>query len=369
MNGMHFQCISIYEHSFKQKIFAGVKPFALPHIKEVQNNHHNKQTMKKFVFKSLFLVTLTVVALSGCKKEKQQEEIDKDTSAAEDNAYAENVASDIEVIGSQASDGGSSLSSFRIADASSVLSSCATITRDTLLRIVTVTFNGGTCLDGRTRSGVLIFDYSASPAASKHYRDPGFTCTVTSSNYVVEGNQVNIINKTITNTTNGGDPYTFNPATTNETWHITADISITRPNGAVITWNCDRTKTLLNTSTVCPASDFVNFPLNNTTPINWPQARVGITGTASGSRTYNSNSETFAVTITSQLIRDFGACNDAGRHPFFMGTMERTSSVRPTRTLNFGSDASGQINNACDRYVLITFSVNGNPYSFVRLLY
>lgn len=324
--------------------------------------------MKNFVFKSLFLVVLTVVALSGCKKEKE-EEIDKDTMGAEDNAYAESVSSDIEVIGSQAADGGSSLSNFRIGDASAVLSSCATITHDTLLRIVTVTFNGGTCLDGRTRSGVLTFDYSASPAASKHYRDPGFTCTVTSNNYVVEGNQVSIINKTITNTTNGGDPFTFNPATTNETWHITADISITRTSGAVITWNCDRTKTLLNTSTVCPASDFVNFPANDNTPINWPQARVGITGSASGSRTYNSNSETFTLTITSQLVRDFGACSDAGHHPFFMGTMERTSSVRPTRTLNFGSNAAGQINNECDRYVLITFTVNGNPYSIVRPMY
>jgi len=324
--------------------------------------------MKNFVFKSLFLIALTVIGLSACKKEKEEQEIDKDTVGAEDNAYAESVSSDIEVVGSQAADDGS-ISSFRITDASAVLSSCATVTRDTLLHIVTVTFNGGTCLDGRTRSGVLTFDYSASPAGSKHYRDPGFTCTVTSNNYVVDGNQVNIINKTITNTTNGGDPNTFNPTTTNETWHITADISITRTTGAVITWNCDRTKTLLNTSTVCPASDFVNFPVNNTIPINWPQAMVGITGTASGSRTYNSSSETFTVTITSQLVRDFGGCSDQGHHPFFMGIMDRTSSARPTRTLNFGSNSTGQINNACDKYVLVTFTVNGNPYSIVRPLY
>ncbi len=325
--------------------------------------------MKNFVFKSLFLIALTIIGLSACKKEKEEQEIDKDTMGAEDNAYAESVSSDIEVIGSQAADGGTSLNSFRITDASAVLSSCATITRDTALRIVTVTFNGGTCLDGRTRSGMLTFDYSASPAVSKHYRDPGFTCTVTSNNYVVDGNQVNIINKTITNTTNGGDPNTFNPTTTNETWHITADVSITRTNGAVITWHCNRTKTLLNTSTVCPASDFVNFPANNTIPINWPQARVGITGMANGSRTYNSNSETFTVTITNQLVRDFSStCDINGRHPFYIGTLERTSSARPTRTLNFGSDAAGNISNNCDLYVLITFTVNGNPYSFVRPL-
>src|SRR5262245_3544773 len=134
--------------------------------------------MKNYIFKLLFSVTLVIAVLSACKKEKEQEEIDKDTMGAEDNAYAETVSSDIETIGSQASDGGSSLSNFRVGDASAVLSTCATITHDTVLRTVTVTFNGGTCLDGRTRSGVLTFDYSASPAASKHYRDPGFTCSV-----------------------------------------------------------------------------------------------------------------------------------------------------------------------------------------------
>lgn len=324
--------------------------------------------MKKSLFKYMFFAALAVIAISGCRKENDTT-VDKDTSGAEDNAYAENAASDIETIGSQATDGNNnSLNSYRVGDESAVLSSCATITRDTLLHIITVTFNGNTCLDGRTRSGVLTFDFSGSPAGSRHYRDPGFTCTVTSNNYIVDGNHISIINHTVTNTTNGGDPNTFNPATTNETWHITADISITRTTGAVITWNCDRTKTLLNTSVVCPANDFVNFPVNNTTPINWPQARVGITGSASGSRTYNSSSETFTVTVTSQLVRDFGACNVLGRHPFFMGSLEFASSTRPTRTLNYGSDASGQINNNCDLYVLITFTVNGNPYSVVRAL-
>src|SRR5204863_7997758 len=128
----------------------------------------------------------------------------------------------------------SSLSSFRLEDASSVLTACATVTRDTINHIVTVTFNGTPCIDGRTRSGVLTFNYSASPAGSRHYRDPGFTCTVTSSNYVVNNNQVNIINKTITNTTNGGSPTGYNPSNTHETWHITADINIHRPSGAVL---------------------------------------------------------------------------------------------------------------------------------------
>ena len=314
--------------------------------------------MKKFVLKSLFAASLVAAVLAGCKKENK-EDIDNDTSAAEDNAVAENISSDINAIGSQASDeGNSNLSFFRLEDPSAVLSSCATIVRDTILHTVTVTFSGNVCLDGRTRSGVLVFDYSASnPPESRHYRDPGFSCTVTSNNYIVDGNHVNINNKTITNTTNGGDPITFNPATTNETWHITADVSITRPSGAVISWICDRTKTLLNTSTIgFPGfiNDFSNFPQSDTIPINWTQARVGITGSATGTRTFNNVTESVSVNITNQLVRDFGSCNVGGRHPFFMGSLDYTRSGHPTRHMDFGSDASGNISNNCDLYVFIT---------------
>lgn len=323
--------------------------------------------MKKYVFKYLFAAALTVIALSACKKENT-ETVDKDTTSAEDNAVAENVSSDIDAIASQAADGNSSLSNFRLEDASQVLSSCATVVINTATHIVTVTFNGNTCMDGRTRSGVLTFNYSASPAGSQHYRDPGFTCTITSSNYVVDGNQVSIINKTITNTTNGGNPNTYDPQTTNETWHITADISITRPSGAVISWNCDRTKELLNTSSVCPAGDFVNFPTNDNIPINWTQARVGITGSATGSRVYNNNTESFSVNVTSMLIRDFGACSINGRHPFYIGSLDYTRSGHPTRHLEYGSDASGNINNACDLWVQITVNVNNTTYTVYRQL-
>ena len=325
--------------------------------------------MKKFVLKSMFAAVLVAAVLAGCKKEKT-EDIDLDTSAAEDNAVTENVSSDINSIASQAADeSNSSLSNFRIDDGSSVLSSCATVVRDTINRIVTVTFNGGTCIDGRTRSGVLTFNYSASPVGSRHYRDPGFTCTVTSSNYVVDGNQVNIVNKTITNTTNGGNPIGYDPMTMNETWHITADINITRTNGVVLTWNCDRTKELLNTSSVCPASDFVNFPFSDTIPINWLQARVGITGSATGTRTYNNVTESVTINITNQLVRDFGGCpNLGGRHPFIQGELDHTRSGRPTRHMNFGSDGVGNINNACDLWVQISFTVNGTPHTVYRQL-
>src|SRR5260221_3798803 len=144
--------------------------------------------MKKLLLKSLFAAALTVIALAGCKKEKT-DDVDTDTSAAEDNAFAENTSSDIIEIGSQASDGNSSsLNSFRLGDADAVLSNCATVIHNTTLHIDSVIFNGNVCMDGRTRSGILIFNYSGSPSFPIHYRDPGFTCTVASNNYIVENN-------------------------------------------------------------------------------------------------------------------------------------------------------------------------------------
>ena len=321
--------------------------------------------MKKPLLKYLFAAALTVIALAGCKKEKA-EDVDTDTSAVEDNAVAENTSSDIVEIGSQAADGNSSLSGFRVDNASSLLS-CATVVHDSINHIITVTFN---CPN---RSGVLTFNYSGSPFFPIHYRDPGFTCTVTSNNYVVDNNQVNIINKTITNITHNQIPAGYDPTTENEKWHITANISITRPSGAVISWQCDRTKELLNTSTVGFAgfyNDFTNISGgSDTVPINWANARVGITGNATGTRTYNSVTESITMNITNQLVRDFGWCSDSGHHPFFQGELDHTRSGHPTRHMNFGSNQSGSINNACDKWVLITLTVNGNPHQVIRALY
>ncbi len=299
--------------------------------------------MKKI--KSVVMIAAIVVAsglvVMSCKKNKDVTPADTDTEGAKDNSMAENASSDIISIGSQASDNSTGgLSSYRMGEADQVLSSCATVTRDTIAHIVTVTFNNSTCLDGRTRNGVLTFDYSASTGGARHYRDPGFSCTVTSNGYVVDGNQINIVSKTISNTT----PVGFDPAVTNETWHIVANINVVKANGNTISWSCDRTKTLLNTSTTYT---------NAQTPINWQMARVGITGTASGTR---GNGETFTVTVTSQLIRDFGSCSIAGKHPFIQGTLDYAPSNKPVRHFDFGSGT-------CDLNATVT--INNVTYTIV----
>ncbi|HTA62734.1 MAG TPA: hypothetical protein VK835_09775 [Bacteroidia bacterium] len=289
------------------------------------------------------LMLASAVIVSSCKKKDTTPAPttkDSDASGASDNHLAESTSNDIVSMGSQASDNTSGgLSSYRTGGQNQILGlSCATVTRDTTLKVITVTFNGTSpCLDGRTRSGTIIYTYSNSINGAKHYRDPGFELDVTSSNYVVDGNAVTIGNKTIKNTT----PVGFSPATTNETWSISATITVNKASGGSVTWTCNHVKTLLNTSTVYT---------NASTPINWPMARIGITGNANGTR---SNGETFTVNITNQLVRDFGGCDINGKRPFIQGTFDYSPSGKATRTFDYGSGT-------CD--LAATVTINGVSY-------
>jgi len=281
-------------------------------------------------------IAVVGLTLSSCKKNKETSP--EETGTAADNANAEHIVSDMTVIAAQSSDGSSSLSSYRVigGDEGILGLSCATIQRDTTNKIITITFSSNSpCIDGRTRSGSIIVNYSGSAPGAKHYRDPGFSCTVMTNNYVVDGNQVNVVNKTIKNTT----PVGFSPATVDETWSIIANVNIVKASGGTISWNCTRTKTLLNTSdsTVYHGA---------ATPITWSKARIGLTGNASGT---SANGVSFTAIVTSQLIRDFGACN-LGKHPFIQGTLDFTPTGKPTRVIDYGQGA-------CDLDATVT--VNG----------
>ena len=282
------------------------------------------------------LMLASAVLVSSCKKKETT--TDTDTSGAADSHLAENTSSDIVSMGAQASDNSSAnLSTYRNGNENQILGlSCATVVRDTTTKTITVTFSGGTCADGRTRSGSIIYSYANSSNGATHYRDPGFELNVTASNYVVDGNTIIINNKTIKNTT----PLGFNPASTNEQWSITASITINKAAGGSVSWTCNRVKTLLNTSTVYPANPVTN-------PIDWKNARVGFTGSASGSR---SNGETFTVNITNQLVRDFGGCELNGRAPFIEGTFDYSPSGKAERVFDYG-------NGSCDFNATVT--ING----------
>src|SRR5665213_1505738 len=128
----------------------------------------------KFFNAACGVAVIAGLMFSSCKKESNQEE---ETASAEDQAMAENVYSDINAMAGQAADISSgAMTNYRLGDDQYVCSlSCATISRDSVNKIITITFNGGTCLDGRTRSGVLTVNYSASENGATHYRAVSYT--------------------------------------------------------------------------------------------------------------------------------------------------------------------------------------------------
>ena len=169
---------------------------------------------------------------------------------------------------------------------------------------------------------------------------------VTSSGYSVDGNQVNIINKTVTNTTpssvSGQTVYTG----TNLTWNISANISITKSNSETISWTCNRTKELINSNdNTCYNGQYVG--------INWTKAKIKLNGTASGVNAKNEN----YTAVATDLVRDFTCSPDAAhphRHPFTSGKIAYTPGSRPTRTIDYG-------NGACDLNATVT--INGATYA------
>jgi hypothetical protein len=287
------------------------------------------------------------LTFSSCRKkeEKPQEEKDTEQVTVTDNNLAENFMSDIESMGSQVSEDGSL--AYKGAGVQLEMSPNATVTISG--QIITVDFGtiGVLGKDGRTRTGKLIFNFSASsPATAVYYRNPGFSMNVSSQNYVVDGYQINIANKTVTNTTPNTIPLTANPGT-NLTWAITANVSIVKPNNAgTISWGCARTKELINTNdSACYRGQ--------SKPINWSVAKVKLNGNASG---VNKHGENYTA-VANNLVRDFNCSPDMNRpmrHPFVSGTINYTPGVRPARLVDYG-------NGSCDLNATVT--VNGHVFN------
>ncbi|HEY4798253.1 MAG TPA: hypothetical protein VII99_04165 [Bacteroidia bacterium] len=290
----------------------------------------------KLPFAAIAISMALAVSFVACKKKNNTPAQDTDASGASDNTLAEKTADDMVNMAGQASENGSMSSYREIEDAFGL--GCATVVYDSINKKITATFSG-TCLDGHTRSGTLTFDYSQSAAGAKFYRNPGFKCVVTSTNYMVDGNQVNIVNKTITNTTP-------TPISGNLTWTVTSNINIVKAGGAgTISWAATKYKTLLNTSdTSCYHGQAHH--------ITWTKAIIGITGNASGTTASN---ESFSANVTSQLVRSMVCSPDGahpGLHPFINGNLDFTPGSKATRHIDYGYPNGG----LCDDQALLTIN-------------
>lgn len=277
-----------------------------------------------------------LIAITACKKkDKNEEQPDTSTSYAQDQNTAETHNNDI---GNIAGEAGETYTVNNYRTEGNVLvgtiqsAPCATVTVNLAAKQFTVDFGATPCLskDGRMRSGKLLYDYSASTNGATYPRQPGYSITVTSQNYVVDGYTVNIINRTHTNIT----PTGFNPATTNIKWQTNANINIVKPSGGgTISWTANRTTELINTS------DTTVYHPSGNYPIAWYKAKLKLNGTASGT---TASGVAYSVTL-SNLIWDATCTPDPNRpfrHPFTSGTVTFTPTGKPSRVIDYAYGGS-----------------------------
>jgi hypothetical protein len=276
--------------------------------------------MKTPISKMLMLSLAIGLTFSACRKNKDEDILDKDTSSASDNAFAENTYNDVNNMADEAAKG--NLSSYVIANSSddrNMLSTCATITRDTTVspRLITIDFGASNCLcsDGRYRRGKVLVSYLG------RYKDSASVHTITFNNYFVNDNQI-LGTKTVTN--NG-----HNPAG-HLNWSVQVNGQIIKAsNGGTVTWTSSRNREMIAGELTTAWNDDVYL----------------ITGSANGTNAAGNN---FSAIITTALRREIGC-----RH-FVSGVIQFTPSGKPTRIIDFG-------NGACDN--LATVTINGNTYN------
>jgi hypothetical protein len=301
--------------------------------------HFKKSVMKLSRYAGSLTAAIVCAGLlfSSCKK-KQEE--DNDTEGVKDHALAETCSNDITNIGAQASYG--AMTTYKFGAGQQVYSSCAIITFDSLTNTdpdtLFVDFGTSGCVgqDGRTRKGMLRYVYTT----GMHYRDSGNVINVATPNntYFVDGNQVIINSKTISN---------MGHVTSGMlTWNISADIRINKSGGGTVSWTSSKTKVLLAGEKP------------NNLPIDWANAQVGIFGTANGT---TAKGESFKVQVlqANMLQRNF-ACGVIGgintRKFFVAGRMDFTPGTKLTRYINFGTGA-------CDNEAVVT--IGGNSYNVI----
>ncbi len=273
----------------------------------------------RFFLRSLVLISASALVFAGCKKNQE----DNDTSTASDNAFAESSFNDVTNITDEAGRSGS-LTNYRLGGDDGLLTSCATITFDSLNTsdqdTLLINFGSTDCTgnDGRQRRGEIIVSYSG------HYRDSASVHTITFNNYFVNDNQI-LGTKTVTNLGHNSAGHLVYAI------HVAGQIVLAN-NGGTVTWNSDRQR---------------EWTQGESTLI-WSDDVYSVTGTASGT---GANGHSFTVNITSPLIR---VMSIGCRRHFVQGTFDLTPDNKPVRTVDFG-------NGACDD--LATVTINNHIYT------
>ena len=253
-----------------------------------------KNNFAKFSLTALTI--LSILFIYSCNKTTS------DVSSQEaESTLAEKTYADVYQISQEADNG--SLNSYKTEEASDVMSSCATITRDTISSPHTITVNFGTtnclCEDGKNRRGAVVISYVG------HYKDTGSVHNISFVDYYVNDNKVEGT-KTVTNMGVNAAGYTY--------FNIHVDGRIIKADGSgTVIWTSDRVREWISGESTASRRDDI----------------YRVTGSATGT---TASGEPFTANITTPLTID-NSC----RYRITAGVIENTRSSRGVRTIDYGS--------------------------------
>jgi hypothetical protein len=277
--------------------------------------------MRKQILILALMSAASLTAFNGCKKDKAEEEKDSDTSAATENAIADAAFTDVANIADEAATG--TMTTYRSANTERVLTSCATLTIDTVAvpHLITIDFGTTNCLsnDGNYRRGKILVSFTG------QYRDSGSTHTITFDNYFVNDNNI-MGSKTVTN--NGR----------NAAGNLTFSISV---NGS-IAW----AQGFGGGTSTHVSSRVREWVAGENTPV-WQDDVYLISGTANG---VTRTGKSYVMTTVTPLRKRIGF-----RH-FTDGIVNFTPGNMATRTIDYG-----YIGGAEDNLARVT--INGNTFT------
>lgn len=270
--------------------------------------------MKKLL-RSMTLIGLGLVLTTGfqsCKKDKDEDTIE-DITDTKDNALAEGHDTDVENMADEAISG--TMTNFRENGEYSMLSGCATITRDTTVSPKTMTIDFGStnclCRDGRYRRGKVLVSWTG------QWRTAGSTHTITYDQYFVNDNQL-LGSKTRRFDGPDGDGNFY--------WDVNVNGKMVPAGTAdTVRWTANRRVTWIQGYSTAVRSDDVFL----------------ITGGSTGT---GRTGLTWSTTITSPLRKEVGC------RWIVSGVRTVSRADKPTRTIDYG-------NGACDNTA--TVSVRG----------
>jgi hypothetical protein len=276
--------------------------------------------MQKLILTSKLLLIIAVVTFgfTACQKNKFTDETD--VKGSENLAFHEAADDDAQLAADEAFQNESveNLRTIATNDDAQILG-CAIVTKDTVLKKITIDFGTGcTGVNGRVRKGKILVSYTG------RYRNAGSIITITSDNYYVDGNKVDIERTVTNNGTNGNGNYTFT---------IVSHRMVTHTNGNTSESHVNKVR---------------EWTEGSTTPGLFSDDVYKVTGT--GTHT-SQNGILYDVSTLTDLTRKVSC------HQFTAGELKIIRHGQRDRTaiINFG-------NGTCDGTALVTLD-NGRTFT------